>query len=52
MYYLLEIVKEFKETVNLKHLHQNELDKSCLLMIQHILIVKIWHKELFQIRVE
>ena len=34
-----EIIQKFKETGNLKNLYRNELDKTYLLMILHILIV-------------
>ena len=37
----LERIQKVTETVNLKDLYRNELDKVCFLMIQHILIIKI-----------
>ena len=46
-----ETIKKFTEAGNLKQLYRNKLDKACfLLMIQHILIVKIYQKEILQIR--
>ena len=36
-----ERIQKFRETGNLKQLYRNELDKTCFLMMQHILIVKI-----------
>ena len=44
-----ERIQKFREIGNLTHLYRNELDKVCLLMMQHILIVKTLQKELFQI---
>ena len=43
-------LKKLRETGNLKYLYRNELNKACLLMIQHILKAKIYLRELFQIR--
>ena len=37
-----ERIKKFRETGNLKNLYENELDKAYLLMMQHILIVKMF----------
>ena len=34
-------IQQFREMGNLKHLYRNELDKACLLMMQHVLKVKI-----------
>ena len=46
-----ERIKKITEAGNLKQLYRNKLDKACfLLMIQHILIVKIYQKEILQIR--
>ena len=36
-----ERIQKFRETGNLKYIYKNELDKACLLMMQHILVVKI-----------
>ena len=33
-------IQKLRETANLKHLHRNDLDKACLLMIQQSLTVK------------
>ena len=44
-----ELTKKFKETSDLNYIYENELIKLGLLMIQHILIVKILLRELFQI---
>ena len=39
-----------RETGNFQHLYRNKLDKLCLFMTQHVLIVKIQIRELIQIR--
>ena len=44
-----ERLQKFRKTGNLKHLYRNESDKACIMM-QHILIVKIWLRELFKIK--
>ena len=44
-----ERIRKFREIGNLTHLYKNKLDKVSLLMIQHILIVNLLQKELFQI---
>ena len=44
-----ERIRKFREIGNLTHLYRNKLDKVSLLMIQHILIVNLLQKELFQI---
>ena len=44
-----ERIQKFRETGNLKHLEMN-WTKLVLLTMQHILIVNIQQKELFQIR--
>ena len=36
-----ERILKFRETGNLKNLYRNELDKACLLIMQHILIIEI-----------
>ena len=36
-----ERIQQFREMGNLKHLYRNELDKACLLMMQHVLKVQI-----------
>ena len=46
-----ERIQTFRETANLKKLYGNELDKAVLLMIKNILTVKIYQKELFQVRI-
>ena len=45
-----ERIKKFRESGNLKHLYRNELYKAVMLMIQHIPIVKILLRDLFQIK--
>ena len=45
-----EKIEKLRKTGNLKHLYRSELEKAVLLMMQHILIVKIWLRELYQIR--
>ena len=36
-----ETIPKISKTSKLKHLYRNELDEACLLMMQHILIVKL-----------
>ena len=36
-----ERIQIFKETVNLKCIYKNKLDKACFLMMLHMLLVKI-----------
>ena len=45
-----ERIQKFRGTGNLKHLHGNELENLVLLMMQHILIVRIYLRGIFQIR--
>ena len=45
-----ERVQKFRETVILKHLYRNELDKTSLFMMQLILTVKIQLRKLFTLR--
>ena len=43
-------IKKFRGTGNLKRLYRNELGKAFLLMMQHILKVNIYPKQIFQVR--
>ena len=45
-----ERIQGFRKTGNLNHLYRSESDKACFAHMLHILIVKIWKKELFQIK--
>ena len=45
-----ERIQKLKETGGLKHIYKKELDETCLLVMQHVLIVKIYLKQLFRIR--
>ena len=43
-----ERIQKFRETDDLKHIYENELNiKLVLLKMPHILILKIWLRELF-----
>ena len=46
-----ERIQKFKETSDTNYVFKNELDKACLFMMPHILIVKILQKEPLQIKI-